>query len=114
MIFEIIGQQLASYGTKKAFEKVLDALYGVINSDHAFNFAREELREKFEERLLPASYEHVVSNLRLTRDDFVQYFRSRPTQSLVDHLRKQLYKRSESWSTIGRTTDSLLRSLTAS
>ena len=110
MIFEIIGQQLASYGTKKAFEKVLDALYAVINSDHAFNFAREELRDKFEERLLPASYEHVVSNLRLTRDDFVQYFRSRPKSSLVDHLREQLYKRSESW-VYNRPDDGLFTSL---
>ncbi|MET4601030.1 phosphotransferase system HPr (HPr) family protein [Bradyrhizobium sp. JR4.1] len=97
MIFEIIGQQLASFGTKKAFELVLDALNGVINNERAFNFAQEELREEYEERLLPASYEHVVTNLRLTRNDFVQYFRSKPTQSLVDHLRKQLWKRSESW-----------------
>ncbi|WP_375413140.1 NACHT domain-containing protein [uncultured Bradyrhizobium sp.] len=110
MIFEFIGGQLASYSTKKVFDQILDALHGVLNNEHAFTFAREELRQGYEKKLLPASYEGVVSNLRLTRDDFVQYFRSRPTGSLVDHLRKQLLKRSESW-VYNRPNDNLFTSL---
>ena len=111
MILEFIGSQLASYGTKKAFDRALDALYLVLTNDKALNFAREELREKYQVALLPASYEHVVGHLRLNRDDFTEFYRKRNCKiSLVRHLYQRLLERSEGW-VYNRPGDELFQSL---
>lgn len=112
MILEFIGAQLADFAAGKLFDTVFDTLQPILTSDRALVFAREELREKYETALLPASYEHVVANLLLTREDFHSYFLLPQRQgTLAEHLRDRLQRRSESW-VYNRPNDEIFNRLT--
>lgn len=98
MLFDLIGKEVAKLGAKSVLDGVLKSIHAYLADERAFNFAKEELRQRYEGPIQPASYEHVTNNLRLTKGDFLGYFKGKKTkQSLIQHLNSVLLVRSESW-----------------
>ena len=90
----MILEFLASYAPKKLLDGILDKFRLVRMNKRAFNFAYTDLRSKYKGELHPAPYNSIVRSLRLSRDDFIQYFRMpAPSGTLNDHLRNKLVER---------------------
>ena len=113
MILDILSTALAKKLVEVPLAPVLSSLQGLLLDGRALNFAKETLREKYTEAVLPSSYEHVVDNLQLTKEDFVEYFKATPTptqSSLQKYLRARLLARSEGWIN-NRPAEMLLQSM---
>ena len=58
--------------------KTVKALDAIFNDRQSFNYAKNLLRDKYEELMRPADYEHVVDNIYISRQDFLDYFLAEP------------------------------------
>ena len=98
MFFEYVAKEVGSITAKKTLEAVLTSLQPLITSQKALSYAKEELRARYELLIKPASYEHVVENMRLIKSDFLSYFLDDiPQESLHEHLHTLLVARSDTW-----------------
>jgi phosphotransferase system HPr-like phosphotransfer protein len=100
MIFEVVAGLLLKKTTDKALAPVSELLETVLANRQALAYAKTRLRPRYEQLLLPASYEHVTDNLRVTREDFLEYFRraESPTAAgLERHLLDRLHERAADW-----------------
>lgn len=88
--------------------KVLEAL---LANHRAFEYAKEALRDEYSSAVYPASYDHVVNNFQIGKQDVLDYFReaSPPTAAgLRQHLEGRLVSRAEAWIE-NRPSDDLVR-----
>lgn len=100
MFLEAIGKALVGKVTAVAISPIGDFLHAVFANEKAFAYARESLRPKYEDLVRPASYENVVTNLRLVKQDFIDYYKDLdrpPARSLTAYVRARLRERSEGW-----------------
>lgn len=99
-MLELITTNVVSTLFSVPVQPAVEALEAVLTDRRAFAYAKEQLRSKYESRIRPASYEHVVDHLRITRQDLVDYFLSTdtPTKSGLDeHLLARLAERVTGW-----------------
>jgi phosphotransferase system HPr (HPr) family protein len=100
MIFEVIAKAVATKLAGAAIEPTLNSLHDILVSERALTYAKEALRAKYEPLLAPASYDHVVDHLRITKDDFIGYHRlsiKDPHASIINYLSERLQTRSDEW-----------------
>lgn len=101
MLFEILGGAVAGHLKDLALKPATDYLQAVLANEKAFEYAKKRVRPEFEEKIRPASYDHVVENLRLGRNDFIRYYQSvhgQPDSPLLgDYLRAQLRDNLQQW-----------------
>ena len=66
----------------------------------AFNYAREQLRPRYDTESLPAQYDASVTTFLLKRQDFIDYFKSCPhptAAGLSQLLLERLRTRARNW-----------------
>lgn len=81
--------------------KTVDALDIIFNDRRSFNYAKNLLRDKYEELMRPADYDHVVENIYISRQDFLDYFLAEPNPTstgLHDFLIEKIKTKSVTWS----------------
>lgn len=110
MFLEVIAKSALGKVVGTAVAPATEFFDAFLGNEKAFRFATEKLRPKYEQTVQPASYDNIVTNLRLTKQDYLDYFRetSAPgSPSLAEFLRQQIRTRAEKW-TLNRPPPELL------
>jgi len=99
-MIEAISAKVLSQFVAIPVASAVDAIEAVLTDQRAFNYAKELLRAEYERAVEPASYDGVVENFRISRQDLIDYFRSTttPTKTELDrHLIERLTHRASNW-----------------
>jgi hypothetical protein len=85
-MIESISSNVLSLFASIPFAPAIDAIETVLSDQRAFKYAKELLRDEYDRQVQPASYEGVVENFRISRQDLIDYFRSTitPTKKGLD------------------------------
>ena len=100
MLFEALTTAFAKKALELPLAPAVTALQALLQDRKAHSFAKESLRDKYSELILPSSYDWVIDNLEITKVDYIDYFlhNGEPTsKSLAAHLKERLFKRSDAW-----------------
>lgn len=100
-MLESITSNVLSVFAALPIAPAIDAMETVLTDQRAFNYARETLRSEYESQVRPATYDGVVENFRIGRQDLIDYFlgTSSPTKKgLEEHLLERLANRVANWS----------------
>jgi len=99
-MIESITSNVLSLFVGAPLHPAVDALEAFLTDQRAFAFAKETLRTEYEAKVRPTSYDYVVENLRIKRQDLIDYFlaTSAPSKDGLDaHIEARLTSRAAEW-----------------
>lgn len=99
-MFDLFGKTILTRIIALGTQPASDAMTRLFANQKALTFAKESLRAKYQPMVHPASYEGVTDQLRLTRQDFLEFFQAPGTCTVRDlrtYLRDRLRERARGW-----------------